>query len=83
MNRPPPDDQAQRGVVMDQKSNENSESGKVLTLAPRQLSPQEPMSTEETSFEAELRRNKELAEKMKKERQKANQAVLRSYRLKT
>lgn len=38
---------------------------------------------QDSSFEAEVKRNKEVAEKLRLERQKANQAVLRSYRLKT
>ena len=40
-------------------------------------------SKEETDFAEEVRRNKEVADRMKKERQKANRSVLRSYRLKT
>lgn len=37
---------------------------------------------EELSFEEVVKRNKENAERMKKEREKANKGVIRSYRLK-
>lgn len=37
---------------------------------------------EELSFEQVVKRNKENAERMKKEREKANKGVIRSYRLK-
>jgi hypothetical protein len=38
--------------------------------------------TEELSFEEVVKRNKENAERMKKDREKANKGVIRSYRLK-
>lgn len=41
------------------------------------------VSNEEHDFAEEVRRNQQVAERMRKERQKANRSVLRSYRLKT
>ncbi len=72
--------------LMDQKLDTANESNKVVSLFSAAQKPAEKMESptaDAESFEAELKRNRELAEKLKKERQKANQAVLRSYRLKT
>jgi hypothetical protein len=43
---------------------------------------EEVKPAEELSFEEVVKRNKENAERMKKEREKANKGVIRSYRLK-
>jgi hypothetical protein len=45
--------------------------------------PLKEVSQEAHDFAEELRRNEAVAERMRKERQKANRSVLRSYRLKT
>lgn len=44
---------------------------------------QKKVSNEEHDFADVVRRNQQIAERMRKERQKANRSVLRSYRLKT
>lgn len=60
-------------------------SDKVVSLADRKNKKESEPKAEaqtETSFEETIRKNKETAERMKKDREKANKGVIRSYRLK-
>ncbi len=61
------------------------ETGKVISFGKKNSLPNsldEAKQAEESSFEETQRRNKEAAERMKKERAKANKSVLRAYRIK-
>jgi hypothetical protein len=71
----------------------NSEPTKVVSLfAPRKITEEETTeekvleskdsNSKESAFLQEMRRNMENAERLKKDRLKANQGVLKSYRIK-
>ena len=58
---------------LEEAESSNGKEGSVKSLK----------AEEDTSFADEVSRNKQVADRMKKEREKANRSVLRSYRLKT
>jgi hypothetical protein len=64
-------------------NDKQTDEAKVVSLHDRSLKKSDSSDQDDNSFDLELKRNREITEKMKKERQKANQAVLRNYRLKT
>lgn len=55
---------------------------KVISIADRPKKEDKKAETEETGLDAVIRRNKENAERVAKERAAANKAVLRSHRIK-
>ena len=60
-------------------------SDKVISLADRKAKKETDVSADpqvEVSFEEIIKKNKEIAERQKKDREKANKGVIRSYRLK-
>lgn len=76
-------------------STQNPQENKVISLSEKRRQIAEPRSTDHFSsstvsnpnsdldFAEQLRLNREAEEKRRKEREKANQSVLKSYKIKT